>query len=178
MNDETPTSTLASDIELVELIPPRHPVDPRSRNWWAWQAVIAAVIALAIEGLLFIWLWSVLPTPLSLTIIVISVVCTASYIIVMPRVRYQIHRWETTDEAVYARSGWIWQEWRVAPLSRIQTVDIERGPLQRMFNLSTMIVTTASSAGAIKIEGLDHDEAQRLVQHLTTITQATPGDAT
>jgi uncharacterized protein len=92
--------------------------------------------------------------------------------------RYRVHRWETTDDAVYTRTGWLWQEWRVAPMSRIQTVDTERGPLEQLFGLSSITVTTASAAGPLKIVGLDHELAAELVRRLTAATQANPGDAT
>jgi uncharacterized protein len=100
------------------------------------------------------------------------------YSIVVPIWRYKIHRWEATEDAVFAKTGWLWQEWRVAPMSRIQTVDTERGPLEQLFRLSSVTVTTASAAGPIKIAGLDHVQAADLVQRLTRTTQATPGDAT
>jgi membrane protein YdbS with pleckstrin-like domain len=89
-----------------------------------------------------------------------------------------VHRWEVTDEAVYVRTGALWQEWRIAPMSRIQTVDTVRGPLEQAFRLATVTVTTASAKGAVRIEGLDHEVAAELAQRLTRITGATPGDAT
>lgn len=91
---------------------------------------------------------------------------------------FRVHRWEVTEDAVYVRTGALWQEWRVAPMSRIQTVDTSRGPLEQGFRLATVTVTTASSKGAIRIEGLDHELAAELAERLTVITQATPGDAT
>jgi hypothetical protein len=63
-------------------------------------------------------------------------------------------------------------------VSRIQTIDTKRGPFQQMLGLSTVTVTTASAAGPVEIEGLEHEVAQRLVVELTNTTQATPGDAT
>ncbi|MFE3230346.1 PH domain-containing protein, partial [Nocardia sp. NPDC059228] len=98
--------------------------------------------------------------------------------VVMPVWWFRVHRWEVTDEAVYVRTGYFWQEWRIAPMSRIQTVDTVRGPLEQLFKLSTVIVTTASSKGAVRIEGLGHELAAELAERLTHITQATPGDAT
>jgi membrane protein YdbS with pleckstrin-like domain len=91
---------------------------------------------------------------------------------------YRVHRWEVTDTAVYILTGFFWREWRVAPMSRIQTVDTVRGPLQQLFGLASVVVTTASAKGAVKIEGLDHEEAAELAERLTHITGATPGDAT
>lgn len=93
--------------------------------------------------------------------------------VVTPRIRYRVHRWEITDDAVYARAGWLWQEWRAAPLARVQTVDLARGPLQRPFGVATVTVTTASAKGAVRIDALDAAEAEALVQRLTIATQDT-----
>ncbi|MGQ0839754.1 PH domain-containing protein [Actinokineospora sp.] len=107
-----------------------------------------------------------------------SLVVGLVHTVVMPRWRYRVHRWETTAEAVFTRSGWVNQEWRLAPVSRIQTVDTQRGPIQQLLKLATVTVTTASAAGPLKIEGLDEDVATRIVDELASTTQATPGDAT
>src|SRR5699024_8215893 len=79
--------------------------------------------------------------------------------VVMPQWRYRVHRWEITDTAVYTSSGWIWQEWRVAPMSRVQTVDTARGPLQRLFGLSSVTVTTAPAAGPVANNACAHTRA-------------------
>lgn len=100
------------------------------------------------------------------------------YAVLMPVWRYRVHRWETTQDAVYTRTGWLWQEWRIAPMSRIQTVDTGRGPLERLFGLASVTVTTASAAGPLRISGVDHEVAAELAQRLTATTQAAPGDAT
>jgi membrane protein YdbS with pleckstrin-like domain len=97
---------------------------------------------------------------------------------VMPRWRYRVHRWEATSIAVYTRAGWFNQERRIAPLSRIQTVDTERGPLEQVFRLANVTVTTASAAGPLRIHGLAPDTADTLVAELTAATAAAPGDAT
>jgi hypothetical protein len=160
----------------VRLRPPRHPVDPRARRWWTTRALLPVappVVVLAVLAALIApartWL---------LVALVVVVVCGAVYTVVMPRWRYRFHRWEATDDAVYAAEGWVFQQWRIAPMSRIQTVDSERGPLARAFGLAAVTVTTASSAGAIKIVGLDADTATDLAHRLTAATEATPGDAT
>jgi hypothetical protein len=110
--------------------------------------------------------------------LVITAVAGVLQVIVEPQWRYRVHRWEATQDAVFTRSGWIRQEWRVAPVSRIQTVDTKRGPLEQLFGLATVTVTTASAAGPVEIAGLGHEAAARLVDELTATTQATVGDAT
>lgn len=162
--------------DRLELRPPRHAVDPRAVRWWTVQALLTVVppaVGLAVAAVL---LGDARPWLLAL--LAVTAIGGAAYVVVMPRWRYRVHRWETTDEAVYAASGWIWQEWRVAPLSRVQTVDTVRGPLQQLFGLATVTVTTASAKGEIKVDGLDHDLAVEVVDHLTATTEAIPGDAT
>jgi uncharacterized protein len=100
------------------------------------------------------------------------------HLIVMPQWRFRVHRWEATANAVYTQAGWFSQERRIAPISRIQTVDTERGPLEQLFRLSNVTVTTASAAGPLKIHGLDRDRAQALVDELATAIESTHGDAT
>ena len=102
----------------------------------------------------------------------------AVHLAVMPRWRYRVHRWELTADAVYTRSGWWTQEWRIAPVSRIQTVDTERGPIGRLFRLTKVTVTTASAAGPLVIDGLDEPVAAQFAAEVTAAAQAAKGDAT
>jgi len=96
----------------------------------------------------------------------------------MPIWRYRVHRWEVTSSAVYTQTGWISQERRIAPLSRVQTVDLTRGPIAQLLRLATVRVTTASAAGHLVVHGLDQDEAAALVERLTAAAAAERGDAT
>jgi membrane protein YdbS with pleckstrin-like domain len=92
--------------------------------------------------------------------------------------RYRVHRWENTETAVYTQTGWLDQERRIAPVSRIQTVDMTRGPVAQALGLASVTVTTASAAGPLRIHGLDVNVARHLVEDLTALTIAERGDAT
>lgn len=160
----------------TRLRPPQHSYDRRVVAWWRTQLLIGTAIGavpLVILGLLIaparVWL---------LTPALVILLGGLAAAIALPIWWYRVHRWEVTDRAVYTRTGYFWQNWRVAPMSRIQTVDTSRGPVQRAFGISTVTVTTASSAGAVAIAGLEQDEAERVAHELTLITDATPGDAT
>ncbi len=159
----------------VALRPPREPLDPRVRTWWRVHCVLGPVVVsvvLVVLGLLVpavAWF-----LPVAVVLVVVGLVVAA----VFPAYWYRVHRWEVTDDAVYTRAGFVWQEWRAAPLSRIQTVDTTRGPLQQAFGLAALVVTTASSKGAVRIAGLDGERAGELAERLTRATQAVPGDAT
>ena len=78
----------------------------------------------------------------------------AAAVIIEPLWRYRVHRWEVTGEAVYTLEGWLTRTWRIVPISRIQTVDTTRGPLQQLLGLTSIRVRTASHAGSTSIEQL------------------------
>jgi len=99
-------------------------------------------------------------------------------VVVAPIWRYRVHRWEISPQAVFTRSGWLVQERRIAPISRVQTVDTYRGPLDRLFGLANVTVTTASSAGAVRIVALDAAVADQVVAQLTDIAALGGHDAT
>ncbi|WP_150239762.1 PH domain-containing protein [Nocardiopsis quinghaiensis] len=162
--------------DTPRLRPPRHRVDKRAVWWWTTRSLTVAVVLTVIPVVPAV-IWE---PPRFWLLLAAAVVGGLGLLItvVMPQWRYRVHRWEVTDTAVYTSSGWLWQEWRVAPMSRVQTVDTARGPLQRAFGLSNVTVTTASAAGPIEIAGLDHALATRVADQLTDTTQATPGDAT
>lgn len=173
---DAPASPAGGPSGVLRLRNPRHRVHPRSILWWTlrtgifWLVIVLGQTA----GLVFA---TPAPSWLSVTL-TISIVLAVLQIVIEPQWRYRVHHWETNQEAVVTRSGWINQEWRVAPLSRIQTVDTKRGPLEQLLGLATVTVTTASAAGPIEIAGLNHETAARLVDELTATTQATTGDAT
>jgi membrane protein YdbS with pleckstrin-like domain len=142
--------------------------------WRLTAAVEGAVlvVALVVIGPMTDWLaipwWAV----------VLVAVAVAAYAVVVPQWRYAVHRWEITDTAVYTQTGWWARERRIAPMSRIQTVDHAEGAIARLFGLATVTVTTASAAGALEIAGLERDRALALVDELTVMADTIPGDAT
>ncbi|MBU2073403.1 MAG: PH domain-containing protein [Actinobacteria bacterium] len=99
-------------------------------------------------------------------------------VVVVPVWRFRVHRWEVTPQAAYTQTGWWSRERRLAPMSRIQTVDWDQGPLERLLGLANVTITTASAAGALSIGGLDQATAESLVAELTAKAEAAGGDAT
>ena len=142
---------------------------------WHVEAAIEALLV-AVPSVVTLVLWG--PTTWQWPLVaVVIVVCTAAALVV-PRWRYLVHRWEVSETAVYTQRGWWARERRIAPMSRVQTVDFAQGPLARLFSLATVTVTTASAAGALQIDGLDRDDALRLVDELTRKADLVEGDAT
>ena len=97
---------------------------------------------------------------------------------IRPWIRYRVHRWEVTGEAVYTLTGWLTRTWTLVPISRIQTVDVTRGLLQQMFGLATVAVYTASSQGTVSIWHLEHAVAQRVADDLAARAEQSRDQAT
>jgi uncharacterized protein len=161
----------------LPLRPPAHQVSPRAVRWWQLRTLLTVLVLAAPQAVVLLFLDEDAPGWLMATTIV-TLVAGLGYGIAVPPLLYRIHRWEVTPEAVYTLSGWLVREWRIAPISRVQTVDTEHGPLQQLMKLASVTVTTASARGPVKIRGLDEDAAAELARQLTETTQATPGDAT
>ena len=170
----TDTGVVMADVP-PGLREPRNQVSHRAVGYWTATAAVGAVVMLGIEitiaalcGLGSGW-WAAIGACALLLL---------GRVLVMPRWRYRVHRWEVTEDALYTRTGWFSVRWRIAPISRIQTIDSERSLPERIFGLANVTATTASAAGHIKIHGLDLATADRLQSELSLATARVPGDAT
>jgi membrane protein YdbS with pleckstrin-like domain len=162
--------------DVVRVRPPLHQVSPRAKWYWTARAAVVWIVLLVPQVI-----WWIADDGGRLPHLLVGVawlLLAAVHLTVMPQWRYRVHRWEATDTAVYTQTGWISQERRIAPISRVQTVDSERGPIEQLFRLANVTVTTASAAGPIKIDGLTMADADQLVADLTTRVGQTTGDAT
>jgi membrane protein YdbS with pleckstrin-like domain len=160
----------------VTMVDPAHPPSRRAPLVWAlgaavpWLFVVVAQLIWIAFDQRALWLHGLLAAA--------TVAGAVLSIAVVPLWRYRVHRWEVSPRAVYTRTGWLVQERRIAPISRVQTVDTYRGPLDRLFGLANVTVTTASSAGAVQIVALDTDVADRVAAYLTDIAAIGTDDAT
>jgi membrane protein YdbS with pleckstrin-like domain len=170
--NETSPAVRTPEVVLRE---PSELVSPRAVGYWRLSAVPLVVLALALGTAALVvsgtawWAW----------VVAAALVAGAlAVLVVMPGLRYRVHRWEVTHEAVYTRSGWLRRDVRIVPLSRVQTISTSQTAVMRGFGLASLLVTTASSAGAVRVEGLDAELAREVVSELTRDTAATEGDAT
>ncbi|WP_240181910.1 PH domain-containing protein [Nocardioides sp. 616] len=164
------------DLTPVALREPANQVSRRAIGYW----LVTALLATAVEVAVGVTIYVLVPSRpwWATALLVLLIVVNLAYSALMPRIRYRVHRWEVSPEAIHTRTGWLTTETRIAPLNRVQTVDSQQGPVMRLFRLSSITVTTASAAGPITIDGLDQQEARELVARLTAITAASEGDAT
>ncbi|MFC3550610.1 PH domain-containing protein [Lysobacter cavernae] len=75
--------------------------------------------------------------------------------------------WHLDDDGLAIRRGKLWQRETRVPATRVQHLDLKRGPLQRRRRLATLVVHTAGTRhSAVTLAHLDVDDAERLRDHL------------
>lgn len=71
------------------------------------------------------------------------------------------------DKDVIYKKGWIWRSETVVPFNRIQHSEIDQGPIERMFGLSTLkIFTAGGSSSDLAIEGITPEKAHQLKDYI------------
>jgi membrane protein YdbS with pleckstrin-like domain len=162
-------------VDQPTLREPRERVSPKARLMWQLSNLLEGLVTVTVLAVAA-GLWDAVD--LTWWMVALGLLAVTAYAAVVPQWRYLVHRWEVTDTAVYTQTGWWARERRIAPMSRIQTVDYAETAVARLFGLATVTVTTASAAGALQIAGLARHRAQQLVDELTIKADAVEGDAT
>lgn len=81
--------------------------------------------------------------------------------------RHRLTFWRLDAQSLGVRRGHMWQSESHVPVSRVQHLDLRRGPLERMAGLATLIVHTAGTRmNTVAVAGLAHADAERLRDRL------------
>jgi membrane protein YdbS with pleckstrin-like domain len=157
--------------------PPRsptgfQPLDSRVVNLWRVSALIGFGVALVVLLIPMGAVVAAAPRTLIWVAIVWLALAAASAWLCLwypPRL-YSSWGYRIDEKVLETRSGRVFQRARLLPLSRLQHVDIERGPLERMFGLAALVLHTAGTHSAsVRIPGLESAEATRLRDRLIEI---------
>jgi membrane protein YdbS with pleckstrin-like domain len=129
--------------------------------------VVTAVLAL-LFGLVFLAAQGALAALVSVgTLVVIGAVC-AWFV----RRRYRAWRYQERHEDLIVARGVMVQRLSVVPYGRMQFVEVTAGPIERVFQLSTVKLHTAAAASDARIPGLEREEAARLRDRLTELGES------
>ena len=92
--------------------------------------------------------------------------------------QYASTRWRLDDNGYSLRRGRLWRRETFVPKSRVQHLDLQRGPIERRFGLSTLVIHTAGTRhNAVATAGLDADDAERLRDRLARWIETDDDDA-
>ncbi len=142
--------------------PDRPRLDDRERNLdprivQAWRVLILVVMAvpLGVSTVLALVLFGRLGSLVPLGSVGLLALLVGWY----PRARYERWRWQLTPLALELRHGLVVQQHEAVPYFRIQQIDITRDPLDRLLDLASLQVNTASASGSAVIPGIAAAEA-------------------
>ena len=81
--------------------------------------------------------------------------------------QYRNTAWRLDAHGFAVRRGRFWQRETRVPATRVQHLDLKRGPLQRWRDLATLVVHTAGTAhSSVSLPNLDFADAERLRDRL------------
>ena len=86
--------------------------------------------------------------------------------ILFGRAVWRRRTWALAPRALELHRGLVVQRGTSIPYERIQQIDVERGPIERMFGLSQLVVRTAAATTDANLYGLAPADADRLRQRL------------
>lgn len=80
---------------------------------------------------------------------------------------YRYASYTVNDDDIEIRSGVVWRKAISVPRSRVQHTDVSQGPLERRYGLGTLGIYTAGTDYAkVSVDGLEHETALRIRDHL------------
>ena len=136
-----------------------HLPDPRARTLWTLlNAALGAVLGLLVGVLAIaaeVW-------PLAIVVVAAGIAAGALF----GRAMWRRRSWALAPRALELQHGVVVQRATSIPYERIQQIDVERGPLERMFGISQLVVRTAAATTDANLYGLSPADADRLRQHL------------
>lgn len=91
----------------------------------------------------------------------------AIFMMVRPALYYRFYRYVITDDRIDTRQGVIIRTHTVVPIERLHQVEVVRGPINGIFGLANVNVTTAG--GVAKIKFLENEVAESVVDGLNEV---------
>ena len=95
--------------------------------------------------------------------IVLGVILIANAAI-SPYFRFHRYRYSINDEFIDIYEGYIFVERNIVPLERLHKMQTLRGPIDRMFKVAKVVVTTAG--GDVTLRFLDEEKAEFIAESL------------
>ena len=90
------------------------------------------------------------------------VILDVLYLLISPKVRYERYRYSINEDSIDVKEGFIFIKRSIVPIERLHKIVIEKGPIDRIFKLGKVIVTTAG--GDVVIRFLE-DEKSELIAY-------------
>ena len=132
------------------------------------EVVTFSGVLAVVFGLIFLAAGGPLPGIISVVVVLLLGALWSWFL----RRRFRAWRYQERDEDLIVARGVMVQRLSVVPYGRMQFVEVTAGPIERMFQLSTVKLHTAAAASDARIPGLEQAEAARLRDRLTELGES------
>jgi membrane protein YdbS with pleckstrin-like domain len=136
-----------------------HQPDPRARTLWAAGAGVLFALLGAIPGLIAV---AANGEEAAGALLVGGLALGAVVGVLFGRAAWRRRAWLLGDTALELRRGVVVSRVAWIPYERIQQIDLERGPIERVVGLSQLVVRTAAATTDGTLYGLAPDDARRI----------------
>lgn len=145
----------------------RSKLPERVLRYWRLKAGLTLAIALAVVASAWLAIGSL---PLWIPAAVVAVVAAfgAGEFASIP-VRYRTWWFTIGEEQIDLERGVVFRTHTVIPMTRVQHVELEFGPLARRFSLAELQIHTA--AGSITIPALDRADGEQIRQRIADLAR-------
>jgi membrane protein YdbS with pleckstrin-like domain len=131
-------------------------LDPRVVPLWRLSTAMSILIPGAIATTV---LGGFLGRTAALSALVALLTLTVVSTIWYPPAKYRRWRWRLTDLALELHHGvWV-RRTETLPYFRIQQIDVNQGPIDRLLDLASLEVTSASASGSVSLPGIPVGDA-------------------
>jgi len=146
-------------------------INPRVQFLWIGRAVVVGAVIGAIAFAVDRFALSIGSLAIGAVLLVAILLGTVHAVLLFRRWRFEIQ-----DDALYLVRGVITQVDTSVPYVRVQHTDTQRGPIERLVGLSSVVVYTAGTRGAdIRIPGLRPERATELREQLRELAAESEG---
>ena len=121
---------------------------------------LASVIALAVIGAVN-WLW-IFPKDMDMlkAVSLALVILTLFDALASPYFRYHRYRYSINEECIDIKEGYLFVKRNIVPIERLHKLQTLKGPIDQMFKVAKVVVTTAG--GDVTIRFLEEEKAEQI----------------
>ena len=125
---------------------------------------LASVIALAVIGAVN-WLW-IFPKDMDMlkAVSLALVILTLFDALASPYFRYHRYRYSINEECIDIKEGYLFVKRNIVPIERLHKLQTLKGPIDQMFKVAKVVVTTAG--GDVTIRFLEEEKAEQIAANL------------
>ena len=86
------------------------------------------------------------------------------YVLISPKVRYERYRYILNEEEIDVIEGFIFTKRNIVPIERLHKIAVLKGPIDRVFGLAKVVVTTAG--GDVTVRFMEDEKADQIAESL------------